>query len=204
MPGSPSEPGQPPSGDSGSESEGWGEMESGGGEDDWESSNQVPGTADIPPMPSERGAPPGDNADGTPQEGGGHDGELDEALEDFDGEILAEREVIRDRSNEGAGAEGSSIPMPSGSEGGSGGDVADGSPPGAEEGSDTPGGPMGVPRARSAPPAPVAGAGQIPDDIPDAMDDDIIARQLREAAMQETDPELKEKLWDEYRRYKGA
>ena len=38
--------------------------------------------------------------------------------------------------------------------------------------------------------------------LPDAKDDDIIARQLREAAMQETDPELKEKLWDEYRRYK--
>ena len=41
-------------------------------------------------------------------------------------------------------------------------------------------------------------------DIPDAKDDDIIARQLREAAMQETDPILKEKIWDEYRRYKGA
>ena len=63
---------------------------------------------------------------------------------------------------------------------------------------------MGVPRTRSTPPAPVAGAGQIPDDIPDATDDDIIARQLREAAMQETDPELKAKLWEEYQRYKGA
>ncbi len=50
----------------------------------------------------------------------------------------------------------------------------------------------------------MASAGDIPDDIPDAKDDDIIARQLREAAMKETDPELKEKLWDEYRRYKGA
>jgi hypothetical protein len=39
-------------------------------------------------------------------------------------------------------------------------------------------------------------------DLPDAKDDDIIARQLREAAMQESDPELKEKLWEEYRRYK--
>ena len=33
-------------------------------------------------------------------------------------------------------------------------------------------------------------------------DDDIIARQLREAAEQETDPEVKEKLWEEYRKYK--
>jgi len=33
-------------------------------------------------------------------------------------------------------------------------------------------------------------------------DDDIVARQLREAAEQETDPEIKAKLWDEYRKYK--
>ena len=33
-------------------------------------------------------------------------------------------------------------------------------------------------------------------------DDDIIAKQLREAAEQETDPEVKEKLWEEYRKYK--
>jgi hypothetical protein len=33
-------------------------------------------------------------------------------------------------------------------------------------------------------------------------DDDIIARQLREAAEKETDPELKKKLWEEYHRYK--
>ena len=32
--------------------------------------------------------------------------------------------------------------------------------------------------------------------------DDIVARQLREAAEKETDPVLKEKLWEEYRRYK--
>ena len=33
-------------------------------------------------------------------------------------------------------------------------------------------------------------------------DDDIVARQLREAAEKETDPELKEKLWKEYDDYK--
>lgn len=33
-------------------------------------------------------------------------------------------------------------------------------------------------------------------------DDDIVARQLREAAESETDPELKEKLWKEYEAYK--
>jgi hypothetical protein len=33
-------------------------------------------------------------------------------------------------------------------------------------------------------------------------DDDIVARQIREAAEKETDPELKEKLWREYEEYK--
>jgi len=41
-----------------------------------------------------------------------------------------------------------------------------------------------------------------PADIPDGRDDDIVARQIREAAEKETDPELREKLWDEYREYK--
>jgi hypothetical protein len=36
----------------------------------------------------------------------------------------------------------------------------------------------------------------------DYEDDDIVARQLREAAENETDPELKEKLWQEYEEYK--
>ncbi len=36
------------------------------------------------------------------------------------------------------------------------------------------------------------------------VDDDIIARQLREAAEKETDPELKKKLWAEYRKYRAG
>jgi hypothetical protein len=39
-------------------------------------------------------------------------------------------------------------------------------------------------------------------DIPDAQGDDIVAQQLREAAMSEPDPELQAKLWEEYKRYK--
>jgi len=38
----------------------------------------------------------------------------------------------------------------------------------------------------------------------DHEDDDIVARQLREAAENETDPELKEKLWKEYEEYKKS
>ena len=43
----------------------------------------------------------------------------------------------------------------------------------------------------------------MPADIPDGKDDDIVARQLREAAESEQDPELREKLWEEYRKYKN-
>lgn len=47
-------------------------------------------------------------------------------------------------------------------------------------------------------------ASLIPDDIPDPQGDDIVAQQLREAAVAETDPALREKLWEEYRRYKAG
>ena len=39
---------------------------------------------------------------------------------------------------------------------------------------------------------------------PGAEDDDIVARQLREAAEAETDPVMKEKLWKEYDEYKKS
>ena len=45
-------------------------------------------------------------------------------------------------------------------------------------------------------------AANVPSDVGDGQDDDIIARQLREAAIAEADPALQEKLWEEYRRYK--
>jgi hypothetical protein len=48
------------------------------------------------------------------------------------------------------------------------------------------------PTGKSAPPA----------GTPNGSDDDVVARQLREAAEKETDPVLKKKLWEEYRKYK--
>ena len=44
----------------------------------------------------------------------------------------------------------------------------------------------------------------VPDDVPDPQGDDIVAQQLREAAISETDPDLRDKLWDEYKRYKAG
>ena len=42
----------------------------------------------------------------------------------------------------------------------------------------------------------------VPADVGDGKDDDVVARQLREAATQEKDPAIREKLWEEYREYK--
>jgi hypothetical protein len=47
-----------------------------------------------------------------------------------------------------------------------------------------------------------AGNGAVSKEIPDGNDDDVVARRLRKAAEQETDPELKDKLWQEYVEYK--
>ena len=38
----------------------------------------------------------------------------------------------------------------------------------------------------------------------DGNDDGVVARQLREAAEGESDPILRQKLWDEYRKYKAS
>ena len=44
--------------------------------------------------------------------------------------------------------------------------------------------------------------GRLPEDIPDADNDSVLAAQIRQAATQETDPEKRKRLWEEYRRYK--
>jgi hypothetical protein len=43
-----------------------------------------------------------------------------------------------------------------------------------------------------------------PVNLPDPSGDDVVARQLREAAERERDPEVKARLWEEYRRYRGG
>ena len=45
--------------------------------------------------------------------------------------------------------------------------------------------------------------GKVPEDIPPADNDSALEAQIRQAAIEETDPALKKRLWDEYRRYKG-
>ena len=44
---------------------------------------------------------------------------------------------------------------------------------------------------------------KLPDDIPAADNDSVFEKQIREAAENESDPEIRERLWNEYRKYKG-
>ena len=48
-----------------------------------------------------------------------------------------------------------------------------------------------------------AANGKLPDDIPSADNDSALAAQIRRAAENETDPNKRKLLWDEYRKYKG-
>jgi hypothetical protein len=53
-------------------------------------------------------------------------------------------------------------------------------------------------------PTPDAAAnGKVPEDIPPGDNDSVLEAQIRQAAINETDPEVRARLWDEYRRYKG-
>ncbi len=54
------------------------------------------------------------------------------------------------------------------------------------------------------PPGPQAAPnGKIPEDIPPGNNDSVLEAQIRQAAMNESDPEIQVRLWNEYRRYKG-
>lgn len=59
-----------------------------------------------------------------------------------------------------------------------------------------------IPPGQNTAPA-SADNGAIPEDIPQANNDDAVAAQIRIAAENETDPDIREKLWNEYRKYKG-
>jgi hypothetical protein len=145
------------------------------------------------------------------------DRRFDETFAVFDERMRKEQETAsQQRASRGAG-EGSGAGGERG-ESGEGGDTGSGQDPGmggsgqagsgepggrgeaAGSGSNTPGGGGGYGGGAKG----GAGPNTVPADIPDGSDDDIVARQLREAAMKETDPELRERLWDEYRKYKQS
>lgn len=45
--------------------------------------------------------------------------------------------------------------------------------------------------------------GKLPEDIPQDDNDDVLAKQIKNAALKEKDPEKRKKIWNEYRKYKN-
>jgi len=152
---------------------------------------------------------PTDGADGTltgAEQVAILDGELSRGTGDFDQLILRERETIRRTAKNGPGEGEEESPEEAGGGGsyGEGGGAGGQFPPMAGGGGGGQGGPGPIPRETYDADIPAQAAVYAPPgDIPDGVDDDVVARQLREAAMREPDPKLREKLWEEYRRYKG-
>jgi hypothetical protein len=140
------------------------------------------------------------------------DASLKQGMGEYDEKLLREQERIKaatpnDNSASGGGIGGGSGEGGSGAEGNSGdsgdsGGMNDGSE-GGNQGVEGDGGrPAGGPADSSIGSGEAGNDSDQPEDIPDGSDDDVVARQLREAAEKENDPELKAKLWEEYRRYK--
>lgn len=153
-----------------------------------------------------------------PMSSGGASGDGDEPLyEEGDlgdsGDGMYEDEGIAQRAADGA--PGGSSGATGGQQGGAAGaaDSAAGDPSGAEQAggsSSAGGGGAAPPGAEAGGTSASSGANEgteeiipIPDDVGDGRNDDIVLRQIREAAMKETDPVLRERLWDEYRRIRG-
>ena len=142
------------------------------------------------------------------------DKSLDEALGEFDEQLLAEEERLAGRTPAeresgrgygGRGGAGGSGQHGPGQQGGSGSSGSTGNDQSQSTGTQG----QGSEKSSSG-----AGAGSGTTSSEERDDprtgtqeiesgyDDIVARQLREAAEKETDPELKKKLWEEYRKYK--
>jgi hypothetical protein len=117
----------------------------------------------------------------------------------------AENQAIAQRAESGAESSSSS----SGKSGGEQGGEESGEQSGEQSGEATEAGSAQGDRkapsgSESVAEEDVADIIPIPQDIGDGRNDDIVLRQIREAAANERDPVLREKLWDEYRRIKGS
>ncbi|MFI2812433.1 MULTISPECIES: hypothetical protein [Microbulbifer] len=138
----------------------------------------------------------------------------------YDGMILRERDYVRNRpASEDESEESMDEPPPGESledliesaeaeipapPGGGGAGSEEGSGPEQNNSSGQATGP-GMPTAGRKGEYDHSGSGSVvPADIPEGDDDDVVARQIREAATREKDPELRERLWEEYRKYKNA
>jgi len=130
------------------------------------------------------------------------DHQLDDRFADFDRLLLREREFLNEEQKE------QGEPQNNGSTGTAGGDGLEGldglddiatSDTSSENGSSS------TQQAAGQNSYPSNNTNiNTPPDLVNSKGDDVIARQLREAAQKEKDPVLREKLWDEYRKYKSG
>lgn len=116
--------------------------------------------------------------------------ELQESMAEFDGKLLSEQQTLEQEQREQQAGGGESANST----------LADYETEADAETAASPTGSSAGRRGASG----QASATNIPANIPSGDDDDIVARQLREAAENETDPELRERLWEEYREYKAS
>jgi hypothetical protein len=140
------------------------------------------------------------------------DGKLDSTLGTFDEQIRREQQRTAeerdrraaDRAAGNAGSSGEGGGSAAGGEGSGRSGDRDRSGDLRSEGvqGKSPGDPSGSGANAGGTALPQGGGGAAANPIPSGEDDDIVARRLRKAAEAETDPELKEKLWKEYRDYK--
>lgn len=129
------------------------------------------------------------------------EGELEKSVGDFDGELGEEQREISTvgRNTEGfGGGGGGGGGVDIGRQGGGG---VQGTGEGADTGEAAGGGGGSTPSVAGMDDEQIKE--RTPSDIPDLVSEDIVAKQLREAALAEDDPVLRERLWDEYRKYNG-
>jgi len=129
------------------------------------------------------------------------DEELRKALEHLAEHASQVDQMIQDEESQAVAAGGDRGVGPEGEGIAGGGDLAEaGGPdePGEMAGytDSGSGGATGSQSSVGSHPAP-------PPDVGNGNDDDTFAAQIREIAMNEPDPELRELYWEEYRRYKG-
>ena len=125
------------------------------------------------------------------------DAELFAGLGEFDEMLLREQERVKAATPRTDAASGGGSGGGGGGSGSDGGDFDDSGESQSASGGEPTYGQGAGPGSRQA-----STSSSAPPGTPDGSDDDVVARQLREAAEKETDPELKKKLWEEYRKYK--
>lgn len=124
------------------------------------------------------------------------DAQLNTKFAKFDDLMLGERETVAKADNEGGSGGGYGSGDGEGNDSGGYGEADDPLQTAMAKGNSTSGS-LGIKGGEQ-----IDSVSDAPADVGSGQDDDIIARQLREAAQKERDPELRAKLWNEYRKYK--